>query len=298
MQTFSLLIILLLSFAKLGAADWRRITSAEHDEYLRLYHLVIDEGSEEAWQMMERLSTNLYMAAMKANLRGLRRYPQSFERFRAILLAKPDWEEWVQWKIDNNRAILDKKEPSNPSNPEVINPIGGYGELTVLQNMLEALGTVETIPFHAQFLFFPYLDAMDQGLAFQHTAAGDLNRMRIPGAPNSTNEWEWQAWWKKNEPLYRKGPDGKIHGPGPTRFLIQNGKMTTPPEPGDIQAPSPGAVIPAPTPPVPDGAQGLKTPLGSVPQTDPARSNRFYPVAFATGIAVLALLVAFLRKRR
>jgi hypothetical protein len=214
--------MLMLIQCNLEAVEKRPMTSAEDDTFRGYYKKIKEQGDQESWRGVENLPSHILLDEMINVLPWIRSKPEMFERFRSILLGRPDWTEWVQWKIDWCREQIDKKTEQQPRG---IRDMGG------LLSFLEMLGTAEVVPFYAQYLEFPYSYSAGEkwsplpNYAYQYSAADALRELQIPGGPESVEPLVWKQWWKKNAHLYEKGPDGKVHGPAPTRRGFMNCKI-------------------------------------------------------------------------
>ncbi len=287
-------------------ADWPRITSAEDNEWRALDTRVDNNDNDEAaWQEIERLPLHVLMKEMVRYLGPLRSKPALFERYRAIILAKPDWRQWVQAEIDRFRRMktIEYNEADYPGAerihklPENILHQEGYIGLSDLAGFLDLVGTVETVPFVAQYLSFPYIDAVGHNTAFRNEAASNLYYMQIPGAPNSLDPADWDDWWAANAQLYQDGPDGKVHGAAPTHFVMKNGKLGVsvglPPlkplrKPTSNPPAEASIVTPAP----------LSTTM-PLPVTVTAGQRRWnFPMVIAGGIGLAAMITILIIKHR
>ena len=207
--------------------------SSEEDDVFRVLAERGQKSDVTVWGEIEKLPLHVLMTEMVRYLRSLRLEPDQFEHYRAIVLAKPEWQEWVQWKIDQYRAMNTTYMEPVQKLPEGRINGDGYAGLTHIEKFLPLLGTTETIPLVAQFLSFPYIDAISGGPSFQWSAASNLWHMQIPGGPNSVDVGKWKNWWKANKHLYEKDRDGKMHGPAPTRFVVMDGRLPPPLPPTD-----------------------------------------------------------------
>ena len=273
--------------------EWRKPTVEESFRIGPIVLNAFEEDDESAWSELRAMPPHVFLSEMMQSLPSLRRKPESFERFRNMVLSTPGWEEWMQWKIDSYHQGKPTDQRGTLSDPD---------GLTWLAEFIRMVGTVETVPLLAQYLSFPYFSPPNYGYVFQHSSATTLRDMQIPGAPNSVDPEDWRKWWKAKEHLYKKGPDGKIHGPAPTRFVIMNGKLPPllplpPPIPAKATTYFTGREA-TPAPPVKPAPSAPPIEPVVVPPA-PLATNRWPPPsAIAAGIAALALLCFWLRRRR
>lgn len=315
-----------VSLAACYGANWNETTEEERrgmdQKALRawdLLNIIEKSNSEAAWEELEAVPPKALLPCIMQDLShffsllGIEGKPDKYERLRGMALAIPDWDGWVQWKIDSYRAMrslegfpdipIDEEDAAFRikliQNPKYIDH-SGYMGLIDLEKFLPMMNTVETVPLVAQFLSFPYRDPLHRGLEFQEGAAFSLYRMQIPGAPSSYDPEDWKDWWRENGHLYQKGADGKIHGPAPTRPQVVNGKMSPPP--ADVpdrprRRPTAGDVTPNGTP----SGQKLNprhaptpqpTPSASVAVASPPAEKRWpLPVVILSGIGGFGVLV-------
>lgn len=279
-----------------------------------LLSIINKTNDEAAWRELKGIPPKALLPLCVRGHLGFAMEPKQFNRLRGMVLAIPDWDGWVQWKIDDCRALKaieagpKKIYPGAENEPKLIPEknwinMEGYIGLSDTLKFLRMIGTVETVPLMAQFLEFPYIDPLHGALAFPGDAAGYLELMKIPGAPTSVDPKDWKKWWKANAHLYRKGPDGKIHGPAPTQLVISDGKL-----PGYTQLPPIKEPLPNPPPP-PATPQPRPSPTkeapAAIPQpatAEPSRSSLHgwkWPTALAfCALGVLAFLLCKRKKEQ
>ena len=144
-------------------AEWPRRTSAEDDIFRALLQRVMDKDEDAAWSEMDKLPLHVLMSEMVRCLssQAIRDKPEVFEHFRAMVLAKPDWEEWVQSEIDRFRAMktirhrISRSYPGAENEPEILlkeNQLNqeDYLGLCDIQYFLPMLCTAESVPVMAQ----------------------------------------------------------------------------------------------------------------------------------------------------
>ena len=276
------------------------MTSVEDDAFRGYYKKIMEQSVEEGWRGMESLPSHVLLDELSTVLFELRNKPEIFERFRSMVLIMPDWTEWVQWKIDWSREQLDKHTEQSWR---------GRHDLEDLHRLFYMLGTVEVVPFYAQYLDFPYEYAGATGSSspssvsgFQKGAAMTLRDLQIPSGPDSIDVYDWKEWWKKNAHLYEKGPDGKVHGPAPTRLWLMNGKISEPlprpPKKVYLTAPPSQTPTPRQAPAAPPKPPTTAPQPAIAETTTPATGRWLLPAAIATGIAAIAALAFLFRRRK
>ena len=285
-------VIAMLILAAPVSADWRKISREEDAEFRQLFSRIWADAEEAAWEGMERLPPHVFFEEMRRLLPSMTDKPKIFERFRGMMLASPEWESWMQWKIDTSRETWESKE-------------GDYqradGEMMRIPQLLNALGSVETIPYLAQFVLNDEIPVKGYGRAFQRSGIEELRAMLIPGAPQSYSAKDWIAWWEKNKALYVKGPDGRMNGPAPTRFLMMNGKLPArlpPSVPHQAPEQTPAPQRPPATPTAEPAVPSAVHQPAILPVKVPTRANWVILAAVAAGFTLLFLLFRVVRKRR
>ena len=303
-------LVFTLASASMSGAEWGRLTEEEYSRADSLIRDISKTNNEAAWRELASMNPRAFLSNIYNNLPSWRDEPEKFERLRGMVLAIPDWEGWVQWKIGQCHAWMSDSAP--PEDPNDLDsgkewPVSnhtGYMVLTFMEKFLPMIGTVETVPLVAQFLSFPYGDGMDVELAFPQDAAYTLYYMQIPGAPHSSDVEVWKRWWKENEHLYKKSADGKIHGPAPTRFEIMNGKRPPhlplpgyedPPEAPEPKVPVPATEAPGQKPSPTQATASLPVATAEAPRT-PGRW--LLPTVLISGAGILTGLILWLRRQK
>ena len=280
------------------AVEKRRMTSAEDDAFRGYYKKIMEQSDEEAWRGMESLPSHVLLDELKTVLSELDNKPEIFERFRSMVLAMPDWTEWVQWRMDWSLEQLDKHTEESAR---------GLHDLDKLRGFLYMLGTADAVLLNVQYLDIHYEPGGATGrgsslTGFQKGAAMTLRDLQIPGGPDSNDVYEWKEWWKKNAHLYEKGADGKVHGPAPTRLWLMNGKISEPlpRAPKKVYLTAPPSQTPTPRqPPAAPPKPPTTAPQPAIAETTtPATGRWLLPAAIATGIAAIAVLAFLFRRRK
>ena len=279
-------------------AEWRMVSGDESAEFSKLFSKAWNDGDKDAQDAVGKLPSHIFFAKMMTLLSDMDDKPEIFERFRSMVLARPDWTEWAQWKIDWSLEQLDKHTEESSR---------GLHDLDKLRGFLYMLGTADVVPFTVQYLDIHYEPGGATGrgsslTGFQKGAAMTLRDLQIPGGPDSNDVYEWKEWWKKNAHLYEKGPDGKVHGPAPTRLWLMNGKISEPlpRPPKKVYLTAPPSQTPTPR----QAPAATPKPPTTAPQpaiaetTTPATGRWLLPAAIASGLGVIAVLALLFRRRK